>query len=336
MIALALLAALAALYPAESGAALPVPSAVATLAARVASGAEDRARLGEVELVGPLSDVVLDLGPAGETRLEGALFPGELRRVTVPLPARDRATPPAPLVRWQAVDDPSGRGGSARFLGWREPETDPYAAVAPGLRVRPRPPAERTASRAPAGLALALAAALAAGLGWRRRPALAAAAALAGVALVAALAPRPAGPARWRLALLEGDLASERWLAIEAAVDRLAVAPEAGDLRVEARGARIWRVRTTTPGERVARAAGNALGEDLAEAWVRDGGAWTARGTWAAGEPLPAPRPGPDPPGWLASGLPHGTGVLLGRLAGSSPSWVRISGFEAPREPKSD
>jgi hypothetical protein len=69
---------------------------------------------------------------------------------------------------------------------------------------------------------------------------------------------------------------------------------------------------------------------------LRSGGEWTAHGRWEALRPWPeASTAGLDdergdaasPPGWLASGLPQGPDVLLGRLEGEPATWVRITGF---------
>jgi hypothetical protein len=86
---------------------------------------------------------------------------------------------------------------------------------------------------------------------------------------------------------------------------------------------------------------------DLDRSWSRSAdGRWTAHGAWPRGTALPEARasaeaveeeagqPSAAPPGWLASGLPQGVPVLLGRLAppsgtvpGSTRSWVRWIGF---------
>src|SRR5207244_1927436 len=68
-------------------AALMEPAAPAVQPAAPAS-MQSRARLAEIEIEGPLSEVVLDLGPAGSTRILGELVAGESRRLSVPLAPR--------------------------------------------------------------------------------------------------------------------------------------------------------------------------------------------------------------------------------------------------------
>src|SRR5262249_5244736 len=54
------------------------------LLAAVAGG--NLARWGDVEVAGPVRDLVVSLGSAGEARLVGRLLPGERERIAVPLP----------------------------------------------------------------------------------------------------------------------------------------------------------------------------------------------------------------------------------------------------------
>ena len=84
------------------------------------SGAGNLARLAEIDVTGPVRDLVVSIGSAGESRLLGELLPGERMRITLPLPARDTAV--APEIRWAGADAPGseeeGRG-RVRFVGWK-------------------------------------------------------------------------------------------------------------------------------------------------------------------------------------------------------------------------
>lgn len=69
--------------------------------------------------------------------------------------------------------------------------------------------------------------------------------------------------------------------------------------------------------------------------WTRsDGGAWTRRGAWAIGAPLPPSSEGPSdgaaPPEWARTGLTTAGDVFVGRLESGSDvaDWVRVSGFD--------
>ena len=90
------------------------------VASAAAHGPEDNRlwRL-DLELEGPLTEVVLDAGPAGRTRVVAELVRGERRRLSVPVPVRspfgadELATLPEPRVEVFG-------GGEARLLGWSD------------------------------------------------------------------------------------------------------------------------------------------------------------------------------------------------------------------------
>ena len=73
----------------------------------------------------------------------------------------------------------------------------------------------------------------------------------------------------------------------------------------------------------------NAWGP-MEASWVRLGaGSWRHMGPWAEGAVWP-PGAGSDgaPPGWLASGLPQGPVLWIGRRESAGlPEWVRVVGF---------
>ncbi len=298
-----------------------------------------RAWLAEVALEGPLGGVVLDMGASGETRLVGALVAGETRRLVVPLPARtagERFTPSihiAPLADWTAAEQ-----GAARFVRWLEPEDAGIESLPPGLRARARPPVARAVVRASVAALLALAALGVTTLGLAERGRAALLAALVGSAAITWLAPVRASEYEAHVALVEADSQSVAWLAVEAAPDRLDVAPPIDRLTIEVwpPGARlVWRVplgvepvldvsghdvrlyrlSVFDPGaERIDRSQNRFA--PITQAWVREAGEWRSHGAWPLGQPLPAPleRDADGPPGWLASGLPQGPAILIARI----------------------
>lgn len=95
-------------------------------------------------------------------------------------------------------------------------------------------------------------------------------------------------------------------------------------------GAHVDAVRVVAGGLRGLREEVNTWG-DLQEAWRRSpGGAWTAHGPWALGDPLPPEQEGAGPPGWALLGLPGGAEAFVGRAAdgesGADPvTWVRVT-----------
>ena len=216
------------------------------------------------------------------------------------------------------------------------------AGAAPGEG--PRDLAREPGAASPAGTAAALL--LAAGVGLL-------------LFLLGRRAPPPAPPVE----VLEGDLARGAWLQVRSAAGELAgpfarlevdpagaridflVRPSGEPLaRAEGpSGGRAARLHALLPLEGPRAAPGGGLAEPpfgtLEEAWARTpGGRWRRLGTWRAGEPAPSVRAGGEPeepgdrpaaaalPGWLVTGLPPGSGVLVGRLAGEARRWVRVTG----------
>lgn len=319
------------------------------------------ARRAEIEVVGPVEDLVLSLGAAGETRLLGELLPGERVRLSVPLPARDEAPRIAPEIRWsggEGIDPESAGRGRVRFLGWSEDlAAKRIEELPPGLRARSRPPLSPPEVLLPRASLALLPACLVVGLALRRRAVLSLAfAAVASGALLALGRPRE-GRAEREVIVLDRDSHSPTGLALTATWERAQLAADdladvvvatskeevrlvwtgplsgAGPWSALARGSAIYVERAFEAGTEDFQREGNR-GRELAEAWVREDGAWTARGPWALGAPLPPSRDGPRPPGWIVSGLPQGVSVLVGRARTADRSeradrgvWVRETGF---------
>jgi len=204
---------------------------LAALALCALPSAENRAFRVELELVGPLQDVVLDAGEEGRTRVVGPLREGERRRTALPVPL----IVPGGLAALDSVDPALAlelevRGaGSAELLGWSEAQPAAGLADLPlGLIARPRPPVprgprERVAP--PPSLLLACGAVSLAALLVRRRAARAALALFGGLACYALALGARAESDSARV-VLEGDLAvpdpGGAWVLVAAA---------AGDLR---------------------------------------------------------------------------------------------------------
>lgn len=321
-------------------------AAGALLALAALAAAQSRVAFARCELAGPMREPELSLRDNSPTRLRGELLAGE--RVERVLPVVVGAASARGEPRWRWSGDPEHQG-RARFLGWSAGADEAWEALPLGLRSRPRPPAE-PAHRAPplalgcvlAGLALA-SAALA-----RRKARLAALPSLAACALAwwIAGAGRPESAPECRV--LDGDAPSGVWLELSAGWERLSIPagtpgfvllsrPEEAGLELEtelardgattirARGAELWCVRAPAeePGE--LSESGQSLGE-LDQVWWRAEGEWSYRGAWARGAALPAPRPGPPPPGWLANGLPQGPRVCLAHQTAAGGRWIRQLG----------
>jgi len=257
--------------------------------------------------------------------------------------------------------------GEARFLGWVAPQPSAaLEALPPGLASRPRPPLGPGSARAP-GLAtsalLLLLAALLLGRGLRGRgagsagPARAreirsnASAVLVGLlvgGLLFFLGRRPAPPGA-AVEVVEGDLARDAWLSVRSGRERLAgpfarleLEPAGRALAFELAGEEGGEPRASAvaPGsvlsdlERLPTPADTTLDRPpcgaLDEVWLRAAdGRWARLGAWPADAPAPAgeERAQPQLPGWLVTGLPPGTGVLVGRLAdGGEGRWMRVTG----------
>ncbi len=297
-----------------------------------------------VELRGPLSDVTLDFGAAGATRLRGELLPGETRELEVPLPIDAALLAPRVSV---ASGDPAG----VRV----EPAPRMGSTFDASLRARPRPPVGARAQRpALASLMIVAAGLLVAALA-RERPRVVVGASLAAALGVVLLPPlRDAGAASVRV--YEADGGTGRWLAVQAAADAVELDPARPFvLEVEPPGARIeWSVelsaatptwRASSPGSRLTLLASfdpaeRRLERDL-NAWAslprvwarsRESG-WRPLGPWGLGQGLPgagagAGTGGGTPPGWLVAALPPGREALVARIeTGRAPA---VGGWSAP------
>lgn len=310
-----------------------------------AGGGENRLWLVDLELRGPCEEVQLDCGADGVTRLLGPFASAEDRRASVPVPVRcplgAGALASIPLPRARVL--PATSPAAVHVLGWSQEQ--PAAELerrAAGLLARPRPPVASSPARAALPeLALVL---IAGGflLRFRRRTWVCLALAL-GTGLAALELARSRRTEPQSVRVLEWEAGGALALSVRVAPDELALAREWLEVAPEGRSLELlW----SSPGTGVARArdarlaAGESAaipalapgengGEPLDAVWTRSAaGAWTARGAWPAHAPLGTMAPGAsgDPPGWLASSLPPGRAVLLGRTAGGE--WMRCLGFE--------
>lgn len=310
----------------------------------------NRLRFGSVVLAGPLEHAALTTEDGSRTCIDGVLRAGERRVLRAPFAAGRTS----PAREPQVVDG----GAGVVFESWEPDSPGPLAALPGALRARVRPPVAAGEVRVPLPVWAILVGAFWAGLGLRRKPYVALVVGLAGALGTSWLLARLARPTGAPVRVLEGLASGVPWLRVDAGTgelrlsegsERLETEPawaplefavtlggDAGE-RVSARapeGTALYALAALEPGERAFEARGNTWGA-LVESWVRSpSGEWSAHGRWARGTPLPAPAAaGTAPPGWLASGLPQGTGVLIGRLApgsfgeGDGPTWVRSSGF---------
>ncbi len=310
-----------------------------------------RIRIAELDVVGPVGGLVLDSGSAGETRFSQAFRSGERLRVSAPVAVVDAAAPVPPAIRWSRDGDlEEAAPGSVRFARWREDRAaEDLAALPPGLLARPRPPVSPPEVRASRATLALLPACFGVGLAVRRRRAVALLVGILGAAVLLA-AGWPRGSRQLAVAgVVECDAGSEGslWVSasfgrVSATVDELESAlletAEEGRLLVFSQaeegdswtasvtGTPIYLVRKVELGE-AGYTRERTRNRRLAEAWVREDGAWTSRGSWPVGEPLPGPRDAPPPPGWLEAGLPQGVPILIGRVADEPTLFVRISGF---------
>ena len=329
---------------------------LALLVALALARGENRLWFVDVELEGPGAELVLDCGADGATRVPGPFLAGEQRTLCVPVPARSplggAGLGAVPLPRVELRGAPGG-AGSARVRGWsaEQPAAELERRVG-ALLARPRPPGPGAHAGPSVAELLLLFVAGVLALRWRRRLVPCALVGLGAGALGFALARRDVGE-RAVVAVQELDLGTGAGLALEVYVardelalpraERLEVVPAGHALELEARDG-AWRARARGA-ELQALSAGDGAAlalldpadngwRDLALAWTRDaGGVWRARGAWPRGAALERGEPGAGAPGWLASALPPGRGVLVGRLAepeeGVSAAWVRCVGFEA-------
>ncbi len=307
------------------------------------TGGENRLWFVDLELRGACAEVRLDCGPDGETRFLGPFADGENRRLSLPVPVR--ALPGADLSSLalpRALVLPAEAAATAHVLGWSA--LQPALSLerrASALRTRPRPPLSSTLSRAAwPELVLVLIAGVFL-LRFRRRLSI-----LLPLAVGAGLASLELARSRQAEAhaerVFEWEAGDTRALAITVARDELAL-PREG-LEVVPEGHRL-EFTLSRAGEGLVRARGTRLtglesaglpplahakneGEPLVACWTRSAtGVWLARGTWARGEPLGSRAAGGsgDPPGWLASALPPGRSVLIGRT--EAGDWLRCLGF---------
>ncbi len=325
---------------------------LALFASAAISSAQNRARLAEVELVGPVSGVVLDVGRAGSTRIEGSLSAGETRRLTVPVPVDSDALHAEPLVRFDEPALDVGARGRVRFAGWSKTPS-PLERLAAGLRARSSPALSEARVHVSRAAPIVLVAALVIALALRRRAGLALVAALAAAAVSNPLVSAPARESDAAVTVLDGDADDEAWRRIDAAIGEITVPDEvdAFELVCDPAGAPVtWLVSLDRPSGWSARSSGTRLfvesvfaaGEArltrgrnalaaFEQTWLRDEGAWTARGAWpidASMPPTSSSAPSSSPPGWLASNLPQGVAVVIARevSAPRKPTvWVRVS-----------
>ncbi|MDZ4772308.1 MAG: hypothetical protein SGI72_04160 [Planctomycetota bacterium] len=307
-------------------------------------------RMAEIELVGPLANVVIEARGGGETRIEGELQAGETRLVVVPIAFQELSSA-TPTIRFDDDPNPLKPRGSARFVAWRA-SASPLSELSPGLRARARPALAATPIEISRAASLVLLAAAIGVLYLRKKPAVALA-----VALVAALTTLPLVRAPVRaleatVTLVDGDVNETRWRRIDAALDQLTLAdpnpnfelacdpPDARlawrtalDVQIPARvlahGARLFATRVVAVEEGVLTRESNHYAA-FDEIWLREEGEWRRGGPWNFGAPLPRAGEPRDPPAWLASSLPQGISILVARVSpgpGRPPSFVRVSGF---------
>ena len=330
---------------------------ISSASARSYSGVGgDLLEFGRLQLHGPLQSVLLEMGSAGQTRVELGLAAGESRELIVPLPPRT-LDESAPRIQVHPKE------GRAIFAGWvngdeRQLEWERHS---PLLRQRTRPPVKPGQIRATLpSLALALATALLV-IGLRSSPRaaffLACALCCGGVGLVRAQGDRVAT----RVRVMEGWGATNgsgtQWLLARSAAGPLRVEFE-DCLRMEGTqsGRLRWEVALGEWGHSQEAQLDNGTltalsnldpqnrrcGPDLNtwgamdRVWTRaEDGSWQFHGAWELGEPLPdraleVPALGVPPvlPGWLSAGLPMGKKVLVAHMA--EGSWVGPS--RAPGE----
>jgi len=192
------------------------------------SGAGNLARLAEIDVTGPVRDLVVSIGSAGESRLLGELLPGERMRITLPLPARDTAV--APEIRWAGADAPGseeeGRG-RVRFVGWKtDLASKQIEDLFPGLRARSRPPLSPPEILLPRASLAFLPACLLIGLALRRRAGAALAFALVGSGVLLAIGSPRDGRAEREVTVLETDAETSSGLSVTATWERASIATE--------------------------------------------------------------------------------------------------------------
>lgn len=316
-----------------------------------ALGAQERLRIAQVELTGPLESVRLDLGAEGGTTYSTTLRAGETRTVEVPLPASTGA--PDPIV---TIAPPGA--GSAHFAGWGPDEARRarWEALPPGLRARPRVMALPADIRIETAALLTAAALSLVAWSLRRKPAIAIAAVSAGSAGLLTFVLLSENPTR-QVTVFEGDVGSPSWLMVQTRRDGWDRQAEALlQLEVEPARAFVWLHSIPPMLYYVLEAPGSVVSaisvfEDLQRSltraenrwdtfkrvWLRESdGTWTYHGYWELGAPLPPARHEQPslPPGWIQPGLPQGTSVLIAELVDPEyraerfeGAWVRLFGI---------
>lgn len=314
---------------------------VCALLACAAHAQSNRAWPAEIEITGPASSIVLSMGDAGRTIVDGELARGETRRLEVPLPATSASMRFTPTIEFDARGSTDAR---VRFLDWIERPSE-IEALPPALRARSRPPVDRGRVRPSIAALCVCTAALVLGASLRRRPLVVAALAIGCAAGVYALPPDRDVDTIARATVYEFASGAPRALRVEASFARLELPAGASALAVEvlpvgtpvewrvslADGrreasspqGRFYRLDLADAAERRITREENGWGP-LAEVWTRFDGEWAARGAWSPGSPLPAAASRGAPPGWLAAGLPQGVDVLLAR-ARDLDAYLRVT-----------
>jgi hypothetical protein len=332
---------------------------LASTSARSRPGADgDLLEFGRLELHGPLQSVFLEMGAAGQTRVELGLAAGESRELIVPLPPR-ALDERAPRIQVYPKE------GRAVFVGWVSGDERrlEWESHSPRLRQRTRPPVKPGQIRATLpSLALALATALLV-IGLRSSPPtaflLACALGCGSVWLVGAQGDSVATRVRVMEGLGNPNGPGLPWLLARSAAGPLSVEPgdclrmvgtQPGRLRwevalgewghsqeVQLDNGTLTALSNLDPQARRCAPERNDWGT-MDRVWTRtEDGSWHFHGVWEWGEPLPGsppevPSAGGPPvlPGWLSAGLPMGKTVLVAHMAeGSWAGPPRAAGEDA-------
>lgn len=319
--------------------------ALAVLALALPAGAQSRLAWARCELCGPMESPVLELVAGSRTELSGALLPGE--RVERLLPVVVDALGARGEPRWSWGGD-ADHEGKARLLAWTHAAEERWNTLPPGLRTRPRPPVLPADTTPPLALFLLLGGAALASVALARRGRFAfVLPALAGCALAWGFSGVGGAVAAQDWIVLEGQagsgwvelragweslelpaLATPLWLASEPEAAPITIRASLANpevLRLHASAAALFAYRVPEPGPGAIAESGQDCA-DFEALWWRAEGEWSYRGAWKRGEPLPPAIPGAPAPGWLATGLPQGPRVCLGRAAGGTPRWFRDLG----------
>jgi hypothetical protein len=318
---------------------------------------ESRVRVSLVALEGPLRGVEMTHSDGSGARIELSLVEGESRTLRLPLPVPVGAQDVEPRIEVDGL-------GSARILPSTVATGDSLMQAAARLpmslrqRPLPPPPAARDPSSPPPAAWLLACAGFSLALRLRARGAHALLAGLAGggAALAVSAAEQEVHN---ELVVLEGSADSPMWLRVRTGNGRFALPDPTEAVWIETRPPRApldLRVREGAHGLEVALQSRSAiyqlepfeLGQALTRSgpnsitpfervWVREpDGAWSQRGPWHRGKPLPPADPGESqPPSWIQPALPLGTGILIAKEARETVGvggmvterWVRLVGF---------